>query len=316
MKRLIFVPQYPTPMRYPSWWIDQFPMELSSNYEVITLGKRHLFKTRLTRTELNMFSPINNAIDFETVQINEYMNLDLHDDDTLLLADISFPGVFCNVLYHKPCPKMYAYCHATSKNKYDYFAPVRHSKFMAETAHSKLFDGIFVGSEYHQNKLGWNNTHVVTLPDSPDNIIKPSNNQIRPIDIISVCRTSIQKVNKKLEKKVEKELGIKIHREEVNTWSDYNILLSNSKVMISSSKEDTFNLTILDVIKCGCVPMVPDSLCFPEILSAEWRYKDTYDLINKLSYMFENNHFVVPDIICRDKVDNFYSNIIEIMMGD
>jgi len=213
---------------------------------------------------------------------------------------------------------MFAFCHATSLNAYDYFAPMRKYKSKVEFQHARLFDGIFFGSYYSMIKTNWLNKyipcHKVTLPDSPKELIKPIRpNNIRPIDLVSVCRPSIQKVNKKLERKVEKALGKKIYREEVNSWNDYNILLGNSKVLIISTKEDTFNLTILDAIKCGCVPMVPDKLCFPEILPDYWRYKDADDLIVKLKHMFNDNHFMVPDVICRDKVDNFFENMIKIM---
>lgn len=324
MSRLIFVPQFPVPMRYNSWWLSEFTKEFEKEYdEVEILGLNWLMQNMdyvFSEYDSAMFSPINRSIKFETEQMNDYMSLEIRDDDTLFLADISFPGIFCNVLTHKRVPKMYAFCHATSLNKYDYFQPVRKYKKNIELQHAKLFDGIFFGSQYSLSKTGWDNhninCYVTYLPDSPDSIIKPIKpNNIRPIDLVSVCRPSIQKVNKKLEKKVEKSLDKKIYRQEVNTWNDYNILLGNSKVLIISSKEDTYNLTILDAIKCGCVPMVPDKLCFPEILPPYWRYKNADDLIDKLKHMFEDNHFILPDVIGRDKVDNFFNNIIRIMKG-
>jgi len=318
MSRMIYVPQFPAKLRYQEWWIEQFYLEFSKKYDdVIILGWNSLYKLQNESYDSKMFSPINKAIEFETAQINDYMSFNIRDDDILFLADISFPGIFCNILYHKPCPKMYAFCHATSLNKYDYFRPMRKYKSKIEHQHARLFDCIFFGSQYSANKTNWTGKgikcHNVALPDSPDSIIKPSTNKIRPIDVVSVCRLNIQKVNKKVEKKVEQELGIKIYREEVETWKDYNILLANSKVLLITSKEDTYNLTILDAIKCGCVPLVPDKLCFPEILPPQWRYKDADDLISKLKYMFENDNFIVPDVINRDQVNNFFDNIIEMM---
>jgi len=61
--------------------------------------------------------------------------------------------------------------------------------------------------------------------------------------------------------------------------------------------------------------MVPNKLCFPEILPSYWRYTDSDDLIDKLNHMFEDNHFLLPDVICRNKVDNFFKNVIKIMKG-
>jgi len=320
MSRLIYVPQYPAELRYQSWWLPEFTKEFKKHYdEVVVLGFDWLWKNHHDGNYDNkMFSPINIAIRFETEQINDYMSIDIRDDDTLFLADISFLGLFCNVLYHKPCPKMFAFCHATSMNAYDYFAPVRRSKKKMELLHAKMFDCVFFGSEYSRRKVDWDRkgvkTKVIYLPDSPDNILKPiKSSNIRPIDIVSVCRPSIQKVNKRLEKKVEKALGIKIYREEVETWEDYNILLGNSKVLLITTKEDTFNYTIMDAIRCGCVPIVPNTLCFPEILPLYWRYTTADYLITKLKGMFNSKSLPLPEMICRDGVDNFFKNIINAM---
>ncbi len=317
MNRLIYVPQFPVPLRYNFWWISMFTKEFKKEYdEIIMLGSKYLQNNNHNSDYNNeMFSPINRAIEFETEQIKDYMELNIRDDDVLFLSDISFPGIFCNVLFHKRPSKMYAFCHATSLNKYDYFEKDRNQKFKIETSHASLFDKIFFGSQYSLNKTGWENGIVTALPDSPKDLILPSTNKSRPIDIVSVCRPSIQKVNKKLEKKVEKTLSKKIYRQKTNTWLEYNQLLAQSKVMLTSSKEDTFNYTIMDAIRCGCIPMVPDKLCFPEILPDYWRYKDADDLIVKLKYMFKNDKFILPDVICRDKVDNFFENIIKIMKG-
>lgn len=318
MSRLIYVPQYPAELRYQNWWLPEFTKEFKKEYdEVIVLGENYLFKTRLSRHSSDMFSPINDSINLETIQMNEYMDIDIRDDDTLFLADISFPGLFCNVLYHKTCPKMYAFCHATSLNKYDYFAPMRKHKKKIELNHAQLFDGVFFGSYYSINKTKWSqkgvNCHRVTLPAPPEYVIQPSSNKLRPIDVISVCRPSIQKVNKKVEKQVERALGKKIFRPEIEDWLQYNTLLAQSKVLLITTKEDTFNYTILDAIRCGCVPIVPDALCFPEILPIEYRYKDANHLAGGLVNMFIDNKFIIPEVLCQDAIDNFYKNVINIM---
>jgi len=318
MERLIYVPQYPAKMRYSEWWLPEFYTEFKKIYdEVIVLGTNYLSKHNNDKSyNTEMFSPINRAMKFETSQMNDYMSLDIRDDDTLFLADISFPGVFCNVLYHRPCPKMYAFCHATSLNKYDYFMPMRQYKKKIEFEHARLFNKIFFGSQYSIDKTGWHNRYIdcknVALPDSPSNLIYNTGEE-KSIDIVSVCRPSIQKVNKRTEKKVEKALGIKIHREEVNSWEEYSSLLTRSKILLVSSKEDTFNLTILDAIRCGCIPIVPNTLCFPEILETPWRYNDVEHLISILSNIIIFDQLSIPEIKCKNKVDNFFEDLCDEM---
>lgn len=314
MGRLIFVPQFPTPLRYQSWWFSVFEKEFKKYFdEVVVIGKSYCNPPIIDLKDKSMFSPIEHAINFETSQITEYLNLNICHDDTLFLSDISFPGVFCNVLYHKPCPKMFAFCHATSLNKYDYFAHVRKSKFKIESTHASMFDKVFFGSNYSLRKTGWKNGVVVYLPSPPISIIQKLNVK-RDIPIVSVCRPNIQKVNKKLEKLVEKSLGIKVYREEVKTWFEYSNLLSRSKINLISSKEETFNYSIIDSIECGCIPIVPNTLCFPEILPEHRRYKTNTELINMLRYILTYDIYTSPVILCQYEIDNFYKNMIEIML--
>lgn len=315
MSRIIFVPQYPSHLRYQEWWLSIFTKEFEKHFdEVIVLGNSVVKDNKIYDSE--MFSPINRAIDFETEQINEYMNLELKEDDVLFLSDISFPGIFCNVLYHKRPSKMFAFCHATSLNKFDYFEPISKDKFKTESHHASLFDKIFFGSQYSLDKTGWKNGVVTALPDSPKDLIVPSTNKFRPIDMVSVCRINKQKVDIRLENKIEEDFG-KIRRETVSDWASYNQLLSNSKVLIISSSEDTFNYTILDAIRCGCIPLAPSRLCFPEILPKFFRYDNYKQLHGMLHFNLIIKHIKkpFPKIICQDKIDNFFENIIKIMKG-
>jgi hypothetical protein len=163
MSRIIFVPQYPTPMRYQEWWFWRLPQEFRrAGFTVELLGKDAA--SYIEASSIGMFSPIDAAIDLETAQIKQYMGMKLRDDDILFMADLSFPGLFGNVLFHKRPKRCFAYCHATSLNKMDYFAKDRRAKFPTETSTASLMDVVFVGSNYHEDKLQWSNTLVTRLP--------------------------------------------------------------------------------------------------------------------------------------------------------
>ncbi len=234
MKRIIFVPQYPTPMRYQEFWFNEFPKQFTKfGFDVYTLGDK---KIKVKRGNIEMFSPINTAIEFECSQIDEYMNLELRHDDILFVADISFPGFFMNVLYHKKPSKVFSFCHATSINKFDYFESVKQYKYPMETIHSKMCNKVFVGSKYHEQKLHWKNTIVTYLPFPP---FKTFPNEEKTIDIISASRPTPQKVDLDLEKEVEKKFG-KIKRMECDSWEQYYKFLAQSKILLITSYEDTF----------------------------------------------------------------------------
>jgi len=315
--RIIFVPQYPTPMRYSEWWMWKLPEEFrNAGHEVIVLGKQYADLLENRRGALDMFSPINLAINLETEQIRQYMLLDVKEDDVLFLADISFPGLFCNVLYHKECPKMFAFCHATSINKFDYFKSVSYSKFPVESSHSMLFDKVFVGSKYHKVKLlmsdesrvYWNNTMVTYLPFPPFKFA----NRKKKYDLMSASRPTKQKVDLDLENVVAKAFG-EIYRPISNSWDDYCTNLALSKILLISAREDTFGYQIVDAIMNGCIPLARNDLSYPELLPKEYLYNDKDELLNKIHNILKGDDIPVPKLLCEKQMINFYKKIIEEM---
>lgn len=319
--RIIFVPQYPSEMRYQAWWFTEFPKQfIDRGFEVLTLGEEYLNVAQRRRSTLDMFSPINQAIEFETEQIKEYMTLDIKEDDILFLADISFPGLFCNVLYHKECATSYAVCHATSMNRYDYFTSVRYSKFPVETSHASMFDTVFVGSMYHQHKLQtvfediyWQNTKVTYLPFQPP-VIKIVNYE-KTIDIMSASRPNPQKVDSELETWLEDKTNIKIERPISNTWSQYSYNLQKSKMLLITAFEDTFGYQIVDAITNGCIPIARNSLSYPELLPREYLYETQDELLSLVNKVL-NSELPVPELLCKEQMNKFYDVICSEMTGD
>jgi len=311
MSRLIFVPQYPTKCRYQEWWFIEFPKQFKKYFDVVvTLGESYVKDAEKSRGSTLMFSPIQEAIDFELRQISEFNNMDIREDDVLFLADLSFPGLFSSILYHGIYIPKYAFCHATSLNKEDYFASNRYSKFSVETGHARLFDKIFVGSEYHKIKLGWDNIEVVGLPTPT--VIKPRDYK-KTTDIVSVARPLGQKIDLDIERKVEEKFG-KIDRQMFDNWDDYSRFLSGAKILLITSQEDTFNYTIMDALLCKCFPLAPLRVCFPEILRPLYLYWNEDSLFKKIEKMLNGEIPFTPKMECQDLVDNFYENICKEML--
>ena len=312
MSRIIFVPQYPTPNRYQEWWMINLPKEFrEAGFEVITLGENYADMMSHRRGDVAHFAPVRMAIEFELRQIAEYSTMKLNPDDILFLADISFPGIFCSALYHYQPPKMFAFCHATSLNNLDYFSDNVDSKYQVEFAQSKLFDKIFVGSHYHEDKLHWSNTEVTYLPFPP---LPTFQKETRIYNIVSASRPTKQKVDSELEAEVEEEFG-EIVRKNTYSWEEYYKFLGQSKVLLITSHEDTFGYQIIDAILNGCIPIARNSLAYPELLAREYLYNDReelFDLIEKALW----DLMPLPRIKCKQEMNNFYINIIKTMKGE
>lgn len=312
MNRIIYVPQYPTPMRYQEWFYWKLPEEFKKmGFEVITIGEKYLKKKSFQKSKLDMFSPINEAINFETAQIDEYLQLELRDDDILFWSDISFPGLFGHVLFHKRPKKCFAFCHATSLNTYDYYQNDRSYKFPIETGLSGLFDKVFVGSKYHQYKLVWGNTIVTYLPFPP---IEPSPIIDKKIDIISASRPNKQKVDLDLEKAIEKKFNLKIQRPVSISWSEYYHNLAKSKILLITSWEDTFGYQIIDAYLNDCIPLARNAYAYPELLSDDYLYNNENELFEKIEFFLGDSFDWIltapfPKILCEKEMEDFYGKI-------
>lgn len=318
-ERIIFVPQFPTMMRYQEWWFWKFPEEFEkAGYEVISLGNvndRGVSPNYGYKIGSKNFSPIQSSIAFEMSQIQDYMDLQLRYDDILFLSDLSFPGFFTNVLYHKRPKRCYAFCHATSLNDYDYFQQVRHSKYFVERGHASMFEKIFVGSRYHHDKLFYTefpgNMIITALPEPPKKIIKPVKTEKKRF-LMSASRPSIQKVDPVLEHNVEEQYRTKIYRGNFHSWNSYCKALSESEVLLSSASEETFGYQIIDAVINGCIPVAPNNFSYPELLPREYLYDNTTELLDILDKVKSCN-LGVPEILCKPRMKNFFSNIIKIM---
>jgi hypothetical protein len=280
VQRLIIVPQYPARLRYAEWWFEHL-QAYHEFFDVCWLGALDRHDRHNTQAPpLGHFAP-NAAIDFELMQMQQYAELNVDpESDILLLCDLSYPGMFASMLFHKRPKRCYAVCHATSLNRYDIFASDRNAKWKVEKGMAKLFDTVFVSSEYHKRKLGWHNTEVVRFP-LPDidtlvngNRLSAAQSHIRPY--VSVARKGVQKIDRKLEEAFEQRTGCKIRRfykTNGKTWADYYGFVQSGKFLIVTSREETYGYQVIDALSVDTMPIAPKERSYLEILPPWHLYK-------------------------------------------
>lgn len=311
--RIIFVPQFPSELRYSEWWFTEFPLQFRlRGHEVIVLGHQYAADLINRKSEAHMFFPVENTIKFECQQIKEYTDILLRHDDVLFLADTSFPGLFSNVLFHKRPNRMFAFCHATSLNNLDYFSDDKLIKYPIEFHQSRLFDKVFVGSYYHRNKLGWGNTQVTYLPHFP--VLFRHGSVKKTIDIMSASRPTPQKVDSELEGFVEKTFNLKIQRPTASSWFEYFQNLRSSRILLITAKEDTFGYQIADAVTNNCIPIARRDFAYPELLPDEYLYSNKIELFERIDKILNSGDDVaVPTLLCENQMKNFYNVICEVM---
>lgn len=308
MPRLILAPQLPIRLRYQEWWHRELRKQYQKYFDsVIVLGA----EVEPIRIDQSAFSVADIASRYEMLQVSQYMRLKLHEHDVLLLCDLSYPGYFAHVLWHKRPAKAFAICHASSRNRYDIFAPVRRGKFAVESSTAALFDVVFVASYYHAKKLGWKNAEVIRLPYPPEDLIPMTLAPKEARTMVTVSRKGMQKRTPTLESVAMRALGITDIELPANnvSWTMYYWNLSRYQYLLSTAKEETFGYQIVDAVLCGTIPIAPNRFSYPELLPRSHLYSDAKELADILSRTLS-----VPRLQCHEDMLQFYHNTARRMM--
>jgi len=73
----------------------------------------------------------------------------------------------------------------------------------------------------------------------------------------------------------------------VESRQEYIQWLQRGAIVISTATQENFGISIVEAIRCGCLPLLPARLAYPEIIPQEFHdrvlYCDQQDLVQKLS---------------------------------
>ncbi len=90
--------------------------------------------------------------------------------------------------------------------------------------------------------------------------------------------------------------------------ADYAALLWRSDIVVSTSRHEFFGLSMLEAIHCGCHPLLPDRLTYPELippalhrplLHAPVLYDDEGDLFATLRRLLDGSELPLPPDVLR-----------------
>lgn len=72
----------------------------------------------------------------------------------------------------------------------------------------------------------------------------------------------------------------------------YREWLVQGTIVISTAKQENFGISVIEAIRYGCIPLLPDRLSYPEILPKafhdDFLYQDQKDLVEKLCFFILN----------------------------
>jgi glycosyltransferase involved in cell wall biosynthesis len=74
-----------------------------------------------------------------------------------------------------------------------------------------------------------------------------------------------------------------IHYGYVAAYADYVALLCRSQVVVSTALHEFFGIAIIEAVRAGCLPLLPERLAYPELFDKEYLYRE-YELSEKLAW--------------------------------
>jgi len=80
--------------------------------------------------------------------------------------------------------------------------------------------------------------------------------------------------------------GYETSREKYSKW------LMQGTIVISTAKQENFGISVIEAIRYGCIPLLPDRLSYPEIIPeafhGDFFYQDQTELVEKLCFFISN----------------------------
>jgi glycosyltransferase involved in cell wall biosynthesis len=93
-----------------------------------------------------------------------------------------------------------------------------------------------------------------------------------------------------------------VHYGYVESREQYLRWLRQGTIVVSTALQENFGIAVVEAIRCGCIPLLPMRLSYPEIIPSEYHdrviYQDHDDMIAKLTrFLSEPTDYVD---LCRD----------------
>lgn len=279
------------------------------------------------------FLDIERTIEFKAKQVEmisqAFQQGMVTDGDWFFVADIFFPGIDA-IKYMSELQgievKVASFNHAGRADETDFVQKLGTWSDTIEKGYHQLCDLIFVGSEYHKQKVAkyfdidtkkivatgciWDSREAFKyypkLNRKKDFVVFPHRLSAEKgiDDFLAIAKSMPEKefiITSSSNKECEIELPDNVTYKGGLSKSDYYDYLSSAKYYLSTAYQETFGYTLREALMYNCRVVVPNDLCYPEQLPKKCLYdrgdmdtikkylNDNYKVPAKYKTLFDNN---------------------------
>lgn len=230
------------------------------------------------------------TIEFKARQLASLAEYGLEDGDIVFCSDLWFPGIEgVEYLAHFTGKniRLRGLLHAGSFTDTDFVRALERWAAPFENMVLDIAERVYVGSEFMRSDVLSKRTVapdkviVTGFPLDPhlDRLKPKVRTPKNPIVVFTgrICDEKQPWLFDELAERVSAKWGgdpvtwVKTQGRERPRWEYYE-LLARAHAVVSFALQENFGFSILEAVKLGCVPVVPDRLAYPEFFDVRYRY--------------------------------------------
>jgi len=307
---LIHVPIELLEERYSQQWFHWFDAE----FKKYSINALHVLPPSGLEAKIQTgeFLDVIGTLEFKSEQLrwicSLFRNGQINKDTVFLIVDSWFPGIemlayLRNAL--KISFKIVGIFHAGTWDQHDFITKVGMRSWgqHCELAWFNILDAICVATQFHKEliiksvdesehvELLLNKIKVTGLPIYPDFV-----KEIPKENIVVFPHRLANEKNPKLFDQLRTLMSERFPdwnfiktKDVTSNKSEYYDILNRSKISVSFADQETFGISILESVLCGCIPIVPNKLSYKELYPSEFKYsvKDPYSLVHNASILLD-----------------------------
>lgn len=315
--KLIHVPIELLEERYSQQWYHWFNAEFKKlKIDVINVLPPSGIDAKITTGE---FLDVIGTLEFKTEQLrwicSLFHNQLIDKDSVFLFADAWFPGMEMLAYLRDALQipfKIVGIFHAGTWDEHDFITKkgMRSWGQHCERAWFEILDSICVATEFHKRliltsienfkdffdyEMIKNKIHVTGLPIYPD-FVKP----VEKKNIVVFPHRLAEEKQPYLFDQLQQALQSDFPdwqflktKEYCKSKAEYYSILNQAKISVSFAKQETFGISILESVLCGCIPVVPDRLSYKELYPKQFKYTHISHVKDMIAYIMTHQDFFV-----------------------